>query len=172
MKIKNYNSTPEIIPVFTEQRAAAIALQAAQYKKQQQHISHMMEYINRFRYKASKAKQAQSRLKAIERLEKIAPVLAENSFSLNFQQPEIIGNPLINLHKVSLGYSNSILLRDINLSVENTGRIGLLGVNGAGKSTLLKALIGELAPLSGEITLSNKMRIGYFAQHHIEQFSE
>ena len=155
---------------FIEQRNLALKLQTAQYKKQQEQIKHMMSYVERFQYKASKAKQAQSRLKAIERLDKIDPAVVETSFEFNFQQPEPVGNPLINLHHVAIGFDHKVLLENINLSIQNDSRIGVLGINGAGKSTFLKALMGKLSLLGGEITRNVKLKIGYFSQHQIEQF--
>lgn len=156
---------------FTQQYAEMLAQHEAQYRKQQQQIKHMMSYVNRFRYKASKAKQAQSRLKAIERIEKIPPLLADYDFSFNFQQPEPISNPLITISNAAIGYQDQVLLKNINLSIENHSRIGLLGANGAGKSTFLRALTQALTPSSGEILFHNKLNIGYFSQHQVESFS-
>lgn len=147
--------------------AQSIALQKAQYKKQQSQIAHMMKFVDRFRAKATKAKQAQSRLKAIAKLELVAPIYESSPFSFEFQKPDRISNPIIAMKNVTLGYDEKIILKKINLSIMTGERIGLLGVNGAGKTTLIKAICGELKPMNGTITKTSAV-IGYFAQHQMD----
>jgi len=154
---------------FEEQRAAKLAHQQSLFEKQQREIAHMQRFVERFRYKASKARQAQSRIKALERMEKIAPAHVDSPFDFSFPEPPQAGNPLITLNDVSLGYGDRPVLSGITLSVGPGDRIGLLGPNGAGKSTLVRALAGELAPRSGERVIGTTVRMGYFAQHQLEQ---
>ncbi len=154
---------------FEKQRATQMALQQAQYEKQQRQIAHMQKFIDRFRAKASKAKAAQSRIKALERMEAIAPAHADSPFDFSFSEPPRASNPLLNLDQVSLGYGEHVVLDEISLALAPGDRIGLLGLNGAGKSTLVRALAGDLEPLAGTITSSRGLQIGYFAQHQVEQ---
>ncbi|VDY37403.1 glutathione ABC transporter ATP-binding protein [Salmonella enterica subsp. enterica serovar Daytona] len=125
-------------------------------------------YIDRFRAKATKAKQAQSRIKMLERMELIAPAHVDNPFHFSFRAPESLPNPLLKMEKVSAGYGDRIILESIKLNLVPGSRIGLLGRNGAGKSTLIKLLAGELEPLHGEIGLAKGIKLGYFAQHQLE----
>ncbi|MCP1727769.1 ATP-binding cassette subfamily F protein 3 [Natronospira proteinivora] len=154
---------------FERQRAADLARQQALYEKQQREIEHMQKFVDRFRYKATKAKAAQSRIKAMERMEKLAPAHVDSPFDFQFPEPPRAGSPLIKLEDVSLGYGETTILRDIELSIAPGDRIGLLGPNGAGKSTLIQALSGELEPSAGTIHRGANLRIGYFAQHQLEQ---
>lgn len=154
---------------FERQRAANLALQQSMFDKQQRELAHMQKFVDRFRAKASKAKAAQSRVKAMERMEKIAPAHADSPFHFDFPEPPQAGNPLIKLDSVSLGYDDRAVLQNINLDLSPGDRLGLLGLNGAGKSTLVRALAGDLDPLAGQIFIGNNVRIGYFAQHQIEQ---
>ena len=154
---------------FAEQHAAQLLLQAAQYKKQQAQMSHMMKFVERFRYKASKAKQAQSRLKAVERMQKIAPILASTPFDFSFLTSPKMPDPMLSLDKVNFVYDNNIILKKVSLSLRKEQRIGLLGVNGAGKSTLIKGLCGALKPSGGSIERPNGLRVGYFAQHQVDE---
>ncbi len=154
---------------FEEQRARAIALQNATHKKQQAKIAHMMKFVNRFRVKATKAKQAQSRLKAISRLEITAAAQEDSAFYFEFLTPEQQPNPLIKLDHVNVGYEQQSVLSNINQSLFHGARIGLLGPNGAGKSTFVKTLAGELSVLAGECIVHQATKIGYFAQHQLEQ---
>lgn len=154
---------------FEEQRAASLALQQAAYEKQQQQRVHMMSFVNRFKAKASKAKQAQSRLKALERMELIEAAHIDSPFSFAFRQPEPCANPLLNLDKVTVGYDKKIILQNINFTIAPGMRLGLLGPNGAGKSTLIKLLATELQPLQGSIIANKGLKIGYFAQHQVDQ---
>ncbi|MBL37122.1 MAG: ABC transporter ATP-binding protein [Xanthomonadales bacterium] len=154
---------------FERQRAERMALQQAQFEKQQKKVAHMQSFVDRFRYKASKAKQAQARLKALERMEKIAPAHADSPFDFEFPEPGRAADPLMALRDVQLGYGKVRVLEGISLNLAAGDRIGLLGVNGAGKSTLVKALAGELEPQAGTLESSRNLKIGYFAQHQMEQ---
>jgi ATP-binding cassette subfamily F protein 3 len=154
---------------FERQRAANLALQQSMFEKQQRELAHMQKFVDRFRYKASKAKAAQSRIKAMERMEKISAAHVDSPFHFEFPESTQAGNPLIKLDQVSLGYNDNTVLQNINISVAPGDRLGLLGLNGAGKSTLVRALAGDLEPMAGEIFIGANVRIGYFAQHQIEQ---
>ena len=131
-------------------------------------LAHLQSYIDRFRAKATKAKQAQSRIKMLERMELIAPAHVDNPFHFSFRAPESLPNPLLKMEKVSAGYGERVILDSIKLNLVPGSRIGLLGRNGAGKSTLIKLLAGELQPLQGEIGLAKGIKLGYFAQHQLE----
>ncbi len=154
---------------FETQRAERLAQQQSRHEKQQREIAHMQKYIERFRYKASKARQAQSRLKALQRMEIIAAAEVDSPFSFRFQTPENTPQTLLSLEKCSFGYDNTIIAKNINLTLSAGTRLGLLGPNGAGKSTLIKALGGLLPPVKGERRPAKQLRIGYFAQHQLEQ---
>ncbi len=154
---------------FERQRAAWLAGQAAARKRQQREIAHIEDFVRRFRAKASKARQAQSRLKALERLEEIAPAHVDSPFRFAFPEPERLPNPLIRLDAAAAGYGERPVLGGIDLDIGPEDRIGLLGRNGAGKSTLIRLLTGELAPLEGNRRPAADLRIGYFAQHQLEQ---
>ena len=154
---------------FERQRAERMALQQAQFEKQQKKMAHMQSFVDRFRYKATKAKQAQARLKALERMEKIAPAHADSPFDFEFPEPGRAADPLMALRDVQLGYGDVRVLEGISLNLAAGDRIGLLGVNGAGKSTLVKALAGELEPQAGTLETTRNLQIGYFAQHQMEQ---
>lgn len=155
---------------FEQARAQQLALQHAMHIKQQKKIDHMMAYVERFRSKASKAKQAQSRLKAIAKMEVIAQAQIDSPFSFEFYPCHRAGKPLISCEQVSTGYKrNRPVLNQINLTLNPGDRIALLGPNGEGKSTLIKTLTGDLAPFSGDIHRDAKLRVGYFAQHQLEQ---
>lgn len=153
---------------FEEQRAQKLILQQAMFTKQKKHMAHMQSYIDRFRYKASKARQAQSRIKALERMEKVLPAQFDNPFSFEFREPDTLPNPIIMMDEISAGYGDNLILEKIRLNLVPGSRIGLLGRNGAGKSTLIKLLSGEHKPQSGELTYSQGVKIGYFAQHQLE----
>ncbi|MBH1931692.1 ABC transporter ATP-binding protein [Serratia rubidaea] len=153
---------------FERQRATKLAQQQSLYQTQQEKVAHLQSYIERFRAKATKAKQAQSRIKMLERMELIAPAHVDNPFSFSFREPESLPNPLLRMEKVSAGYGDKVILQSIKLNLVPGSRIGLLGRNGAGKSTLIKLLADELAPLSGEIGLAKGIKLGYFAQHQLE----
>jgi ATP-binding cassette subfamily F protein 3 len=153
---------------FEVQRAEKMQLQQAMFQKQQKQMAHMQSYIDRFRYKASKARQAQSRIKALEKMEKVLPAQFDNPFSFEFREPEALPTPIIMMDQVSAGYSETPILEKIRLNLVPGSRIGLLGRNGAGKSTLIKLLSRSLKPLSGDLTYSQGVKIGYFAQHQLE----
>jgi ATP-binding cassette, subfamily F, member 3 len=153
---------------YERQRAEALAHQQAAYDKQQAEIRHMQSFIDRFRAKASKAKQAQSRMKALQRMQTVAPVHAESPYRFAFTNPQRMSNPLLSLDDVAIGYGATPVLQHVCRSLLPGARIGILGVNGAGKSTLLKCLVGDLPPLSGELTRGQHARVGYFAQHQLE----
>ncbi|MGG2142763.1 ABC transporter ATP-binding protein [Symbiopectobacterium sp. RP] len=153
---------------FERQRATCLAQQQALYEHQQERVAHLQHYIDRFRAQATKAKQAQSRIKMLERMELIAPAHVDNPFRFSFRAPESLPNPLLRMEKVSAGYGDKLILESIKLNLVPGSRIGLLGHNGAGKSTLIKLLTGELAPLHGEIGLAKGVKLGYFAQHQLE----
>jgi ATP-binding cassette subfamily F protein 3 len=154
---------------FEKLRAEKLALQQSAHEKQQLQIAHMNSYINRFRAKATKARQAQSRIKALERMQLIAPAHVDSQFDFAFPEVGFVPNPLLRLNNVSIGYGETTILRQLNTGIFPGDRIGLLGPNGAGKSTLIKLLAGELLPLAGQCDKSKGLRIGYFAQHQLEQ---
>ncbi|WP_154171310.1 ABC transporter ATP-binding protein [Vibrio metoecus] len=153
---------------FETQRAQKMLQQQAIYQKQQKQMAHMQSYIDRFRYKASKARQAQSRIKALERMEKVLPAQFDNPFSFEFREPAALPNPILMMDQVAAGYGDNLILEKIRLNLVPGSRIGLLGRNGAGKSTLIKLLSGELKPQAGDCTYSQGVKIGYFAQHQLE----
>ncbi|RUQ31690.1 MAG: ATP-binding cassette domain-containing protein [Candidatus Competibacteraceae bacterium] len=154
---------------FEEQRAARLALQQAAFEKQQREIAHLESFITRFRAKATKARQAQSRIKALERMERIAAAHVDSPFEFSFVEPERLPNPLLAVEKVAAGYAGRRVLENVNLVIGSGARLGLLGPNGAGKSTLIKLLAGVLPPLAGQIETGQGLSIGYFAQHQLEQ---
>lgn len=154
---------------FELARAEHLANQQAAYQKQQREISHMRSFVTRFKAKATKAKQAQSRVKALERMELIAPAHVDSPFHFSFLPPTRLTAPLLSLDKAAIGYNETPLISGIELSLAPGDRVGLLGPNGAGKSTLIKLIAGVLAPLSGKRKEAKDIRIGYFAQHQLEQ---
>jgi ATP-binding cassette subfamily F protein 3 len=154
---------------FEQIRAARLANQQVEYEKQQREITHIRSYVDRFRAKATKARQAQSRLKALERMELIGPAHVDSPFHFSFLPPHKNPHPLLQLDSISAGYGETAILQHVDLSIEPGQRIGLLGPNGAGKSTLIKLLAGELTPLRGERRPALELRVGYFAQHQLEQ---
>ncbi|MCH9005617.1 MAG: ATP-binding cassette domain-containing protein [Proteobacteria bacterium] len=153
---------------FEAQRAEQLAQQQAMYARQQKDIKHIQSFVDRFRYKASKARQAQSRLKMLERMQKIAPAHVDSPFRFHFIEAKKQPQHLLGLIDASVGYGEDVILDKINLNLSAGDRIGLLGVNGAGKSTLVKALSTGSTMLSGERVLSKDTKIGYFAQHQLE----
>ncbi len=153
---------------FEKQRAERLAQQQANFEKQQQRISEIEDFVRRFRAKATKAKQAQSRLKELERMEKIAAAHIDSPFHFEFPCSEKMSDPLLNLKKISVGYGDKTILSDVTLSIHPGTRVGLLGPNGAGKSTLIKAFVNDLPPLTGERVCGEHLAIGYFAQHQLE----
>ena len=156
---------------FERVRAERMAQQQASYEKQQKERAHMQSFVDRFRYKASKAKQAQSRLKALERMAELMPSHADSPFRMSFKTPDALPNPLVAMEKVQIGYGETPILNSVKMNLVPGARIGLLGRNGAGKSTLIKLLSGQLEPMSGEYKPNQGLKIGYFAQHQIEFLS-
>ncbi|GAA0199080.1 ABC transporter ATP-binding protein [Kangiella japonica] len=158
---------------FELQRAEQLAQQQANYERQQKEIAHMQSYVDRFKAKASKAKQAQSRVKALERMEKISAAHVDSPFNFRFPELGHVPSPLMQLKSVSAGYDTDTgpvtILNKVGFTLLPNDRIGLLGKNGAGKSTLIKVLAGELAVQSGERIEAKHLNIGYFAQHQLEQ---
>ena len=167
---------------FEDLRAEKLSLQLAAHQKQQDKIAHLQDFITRFKAKASKAKQAQSRVKALERMERIAPVLTEAEFTFEFQEPLNLPNPMLSLRHTDLGYpaptpeDSSLeepslprtILHKVSRSVQAGERIGILGANGQGKSTLIKTLAGVLTPLNGEMLQGRGLTLGYFAQQELD----
>lgn len=154
---------------FERTRAEHLSSQQSAFEKQQREIAHMNDFVRRFRAKATKAKQAQSRIKALERLEHIAPAHVDSQFSFAFKEPDKLPDPLLRIKEASVGYTDIALLDKIKLELHKDARIGLLGPNGAGKSTLIKMLAGELDPMGGEFHFAKDLNIAYFAQHQLDQ---
>jgi len=163
---------------FEDMRAEQMELQQNAYAKQQDKIAHLQKFIARFKAKASKAKQAQSRVKALDRMEKIAPLLSEADFTFEFKEPANLPNPMLSMSGISVGYPApedapqgtppTVIVRNINKSVLAGQRIGILGANGQGKSTLVKTIARDLSILDGEITEGRGLNIGYFAQQELD----
>ncbi|HUG24995.1 ABC-F family ATP-binding cassette domain-containing protein [Piscinibacter sp.] len=153
---------------FEEMRAERMTLQQASYEKQKERIAHLQQFIDRFKAKASKAKQAQSRVKALARMEKLAPVLTAADFSFEFREPLNLPNPMLAMQDVACGYGQTIIVRDIDRSVLAGQRIGILGANGQGKSTLVKTVARMQPALAGTITEGKGLAIGYFAQQEMD----
>jgi ATP-binding cassette subfamily F protein 3 len=163
---------------FEDMRAEQMLLQSAAQAKQQDKIAHLQKFIDRFKAKASKAKQAQSRVKALERMEKIAPILADAEFQFEFKEPFSLPNPMLSMSDASCGYpapedapagtDPTVIVQKINRSVLAGQRIGILGANGQGKSTLVKTIAGALQPIAGEIITGKGLNIGYFSQQELD----
>ncbi|HSU23965.1 MAG TPA: ATP-binding cassette domain-containing protein [Variovorax sp.] len=158
---------------FEEMRALHMEQQQAAFGKQQEKIAHLQKFIDRFKAKASKAKQAQSRVKALERMEKVAPLLAEADFTFEFKEPGHIPNPMLSISNASFGYqvedaAPRTILRGVNRSVLAGQRIGILGANGQGKSTLVKTIAREMGAIAGTVTEGKGLNIGYFAQQELD----
>ncbi|MES2018861.1 MAG: ATP-binding cassette domain-containing protein [Pseudomonadota bacterium] len=174
-KLKRYSGN---YSGFERQRAAQMILAAGALAKQQRQRAHLESFVNRFKAQASKARQAQSRMKALEKMEELAPLRAAAEFSFEFREPLAAPNPLLVMEDVNAGYpildehgdrvADKTIVSNIKFSLQIGQRIGLLGVNGAGKSTLIKTIAGEIAPLTGDATLGKGLSIGYFAQHQVE----
>jgi ATP-binding cassette subfamily F protein 3 len=159
---------------FERTRAERLALQQGMYEKQQREIAHLHSYIERFSAKATKARQAQSRIKALARMEEVAAAHVDTPFTFRFRDPKAGPDPLLTVHQAAIGYGDKagvekVIVSNIKITVRPGERIALLGANGAGKSTLIKFLAGELKPLSGERLEGKGLAIGYFAQHQLEQ---
>ena len=158
---------------FEELRAQQLELQQASFSKQQEKMAHLQKFIDRFKAKASKAKQAQSRVKQLERMEKIGPVLAEADFTFEFKEPANLPNPMLAISDASFGYVDdegtpTTILTGVNRSVLAGQRIGILGANGHGKSTLVKTIARTMKPLGGSVTEGKGLNIGYFAQQELD----
>ncbi|WP_372659620.1 ABC-F family ATP-binding cassette domain-containing protein [Hydrogenophaga sp.] len=160
---------------FEDMRAEQMSLQASAFSRQQEKMAHLQKFIDRFKAKASKAKQAQSRVKALERMEKIGPVLADAEFNFEFAEPQNLPNPMLAMHLASFGYppreaggEPTTIVRNISRSVLAGQRIGILGANGQGKSTVVKTIARDLQPLAGQITEGKGLNIGYFAQQELD----
>lgn len=157
---------------FETMRAEQLELQQASFAKQQEKIAHLQKFITRFKAKASKAKQAQSRVKALERMEKIAPVLADAEFTFEFKEPQNLPNPMLAISDASFGYrvdgAEKIIIKNVNKSVLAGQRIGILGANGQGKSTLVKTIARTMPQLAGTVTEGKGLNIGYFAQQELD----
>ena len=156
---------------FERIRAERLSQQQAAFERQQKERAHMQSFVDRFRYKASKAKQAQSRLKALEKMANLLPSQVDSQFHMTFREPDALPNPLVTMENVSIGYGDKTILSEVKLNLVPGARIGLHGRNGAGKSTLIKLLTGELEPKTGKYQPNPGLNIGYFAQHQIEFLS-
>jgi ATP-binding cassette subfamily F protein 3 len=154
---------------YERKRAEQLAQQSAAFEKQQRERAHLQHFVDRFRAKATKARQAQSRIKALERMVEIAPVRAASTIQFEFREPARLPAPLLKLDGAAAGYGERRVLDDVTLILAPGDRIALLGANGAGKSTLVKLLAGQIAPLAGERIAAKDLAIGYFAQHQLEQ---
>ena len=156
---------------FEQARREKLALQAAQYAKQQEERRHIQAFVDRFRYKASKARQAQSRIKMLERMEPLAPVTEESATRFILPKPEPLSPPIIDCEDVAVGYGDTPILSRLGLRVDMDDRIGMLGANGNGKTTLLKLLSDRLKPMKGRVRKSSKLTVGYFAQNQLEELN-
>ncbi len=154
---------------FERIRAEQLAQQQVLYERQQEEIKHIQSFISRFKAKATKAKQAQSRVKTLEKMELISQAHVDSPFHFEFHAPDKVPNPLIALDDIKLGYGDTTILDHVHINLQPGSRIGLLGHNGAGKSTFIKLLADELSVQSGRVERSSELRIGYFAQHQLEQ---
>ncbi|MSQ64217.1 MAG: ATP-binding cassette domain-containing protein [Betaproteobacteria bacterium] len=157
---------------FEMQRAQSIILAAGQRAKQERERAHLQSFIDRFKAQATKARQAQSRMKMLAKMEDLAPLHVTAPFSFEFREPLRAPNPLLVLEDADAGYGTKTVLRDINFSLQSEQRYGLLGINGAGKSTLIKTIAGELKPLKGTALFNKGLAIGYFAQHQVEMLRD
>jgi ATP-binding cassette subfamily F protein 3 len=162
---------------FEDMRAEQMLLQQAAHAKQQEKMAHLQKFIDRFKAKASKAKQAQSRVKALERMEKVAPILADAEFQFGFKEPASLPNPMLSMSDMTIGYpapaeaadqSPTVIVQNINRSVLAGQRIGILGANGQGKSTFVKTIAGALQPITGEMITGKGLNIGYFSQQELD----
>ncbi|MBF7683768.1 ATP-binding cassette domain-containing protein [Acinetobacter sp. B5B] len=153
---------------FETIRSERLAQQQQAFEKQQEARAHMQKYIDRFKAQATKARQAQSRIKQLERMQLLAPAHVDNPFTFSFRTPTKMSSPLLSLDQATIGYGNKEIASNVNLQITPSTRIGLLGMNGAGKSTLIKSLVGDLALMKGERKDSELLNLGYFAQHQMD----
>lgn len=157
---------------FERQRTERLAQQQAAFEKQQKHKEHLESFVRRFKAKATKAKQAQSRVKMLEKMTLNPPAMMSQSYDLSIRCDDRVSDPVVSLHDVSLGYGDKTVLEHINVSLHPGTRLGLLGINGAGKSTFIKSLSGELKPMAGHVHRGQNLKIGYFAQHQLESLDD
>ncbi|MBL7250738.1 ATP-binding cassette domain-containing protein [Alloalcanivorax marinus] len=167
-RLKRYSGT---YSDFERQRAEQLALQQKMHEKQQVQIAHLQKFIDRFKAKATKAKQAQSRVKALEKLERIGPAHVDSGFSFGFLKPDRLPNPMVTLDDATCGYPGTPILAGVTLSLRPESRIGLLGPNGAGKSTLIRTLVGELTALAGHLERDPDLTVGYFHQQQVDRLA-
>lgn len=156
---------------FEQQLTAQLLVQQAAYEKQQKKVAHLQSFVDRFRAKATKARQAQSRMKAIERMEMVSAVQIDSPFQFHFREPKQCSNPLLRLEHVTIAYGENVVLRDINISLGPKDRIAVLGPNGAGKSSFIKLLADQLTAAAGKREASAGLKIGYFAQHQVDHLN-
>jgi ATP-binding cassette subfamily F protein 3 len=173
-KLKRYSGN---YSSFERQRAAAVVLASGMMEKQARERAHLESFIERFRAKASKAKQAQSRMKALAKMEELAPLHVTAAFQFEFREPLRAPDPLLVLENVDAGYrmddgQTKTIVRGIKFALQSGQRYGLLGINGAGKSTLIKSIAGELEPLQGTANFNKGLVVGYFAQHQVEMLRD
>ena len=153
---------------FERTRSERLSQQQQAYEKQLETRAHLQKYIDRFKAQATKAKQAQSRIKQLERMQELSAAHVDNPFTFSFREPSKMSSPLLELENADIGYGDKIIVTNVNLQITPTSRIGLLGMNGAGKSTVIKSLVGELQLLQGQRKDSELLNIGYFAQHQMD----
>ncbi|MCH4248286.1 MAG: ATP-binding cassette domain-containing protein [Acinetobacter populi] len=157
---------------FETTRSERLAQHQQAFEKQQETRAHLQKFIDRFKAKATKARQAQSRIKQLERMQTLAPAHVDTPFTFSFREPSKMSSPLLMLHDASIGYAGKVIAEKINLQITPSTRLGLLGMNGAGKSTLIKSLVGDLPLLAGERQASELLNIGYFAQHQMDALDD
>jgi ATP-binding cassette subfamily F protein 3 len=158
---------------YERQKGERLAQQQQAFDKQQQQKEHLESFVRRFKAKATKAKQAQSRVKMLEKLTLTAPISISHRYNISIPTGDRVSDPVVSLSDVDLGYqAGKSILKNVNVSLQPGSRLGLLGVNGAGKSTLIKAIVGDLKPQAGEVVRGHNLRIGYFAQHQLESLDE
>ena len=153
---------------FERTRSERLAQQQQAYEKQLETRAHLQKYIDRFKAQATKAKQAQSRIKQLERMQELSAAHVDTPFTFSFREPSKMSSPLLELESADIGYGDKLIVTNVNLQITPTSRIGLLGMNGAGKSTLIKSLVGDLPLLTGHRKASELLNVGYFAQHQMD----